>query len=96
MLFAHAVHGGVGFDRSRVHRLRIARDQLGGHALGKDVVKEVLEHSSRIELASAAFGGVPGQVFVDFVAEKIEDVEPQATMLDEPAVTDQVFQSADQ
>ena len=52
--------------------MRIAR----GHALGKDAVKEVLEHSGRVELARATDSRMPREVLVDFVAEKIEHVEP--------------------
>ncbi|MDO3415704.1 hypothetical protein Q3A66_11555 [Hymenobacter sp. BT770] len=96
LLFAQAVERGVGFDGRRVHGLGIAGHQAPGHALGEDVVKQALEHGGREELAGAADGRVPGQFLVHLVAEKVEDVQAQGAVLDEPAVADQVFQPAHQ
>nr|GFC23211.1 hypothetical protein [Tanacetum cinerariifolium] len=62
LLFAEAVERGVGFDGGRVHGLRVARHQPGGHALGKDVVEQVLEDGRGIQLAGATNRRVPGQL----------------------------------
>ena len=94
MLFAEAVERGVGFDGGRVHGLRVARHQPHRHALGKDVVEQVLEDDRGIQLVGATDSGVPGQVLVDLVAQKIEDVEPQGAVLDQAAVAGDVFQPA--
>jgi hypothetical protein len=57
----------------------IARDQPGGHALGKDLVKHVLENGSRIELLGAADRRVLGQVLVYFIAQEVETIEDMPT-----------------
>ena len=96
LLFAHAVEGGVGLDGGRVDGLPLASHQLPGHARGKNVVKQALEHGGREELACAAHGRVPGPFLVHFVAQKQEAVEPQGAVLDQAPVADQVFQAADE
>jgi hypothetical protein len=52
------------------------------------MLKQVLEHGRGIQLARAVDGGMPGQVLVHLVAQKVENVQPQATVRDELAVTD--------
>jgi hypothetical protein len=42
--------------------MRLAYHEARGHALGKDLVKQVLKHGGRIELAGAADGRVPGPI----------------------------------
>ena len=96
LLFAQALQRGVGVDRGRVHRLRVAGDQPGGHALGEDVVEQALEHGGRKQLARAAHGRVPGQFLVHFIAQEIEDVQAQGAVLDQAAVADQVLEAAHQ
>jgi hypothetical protein len=46
-------------------------------------------------LAGTTTGGVTGQLLVHLIAQK-EDIEPQAAVLDEAVVADQVLQAADQ
>ena len=69
----------------------MARDQAGGHALRKNVLEQVLEDGGRKELAGAADGGVLGQVLVHLVTQEVKNVQPQATVLDESTVADQIF-----
>jgi hypothetical protein len=56
----------------------------------------VLKHGRWVELAGAADGRVPGQVLVYFVAEEIENIQPQSTVLDQAPVTDDMLQAAHQ
>ena|GEM_PF-4265711 len=75
-------------------RSPVAGHQALGDALPKHVVKQTLENRRGKKLAGPAYGRVPRQLFVYFVAEKKQNVQPQGTVLDEPAVADQVFQLA--
>jgi hypothetical protein len=46
------------------------------------LVKEVVEDGGGIQLARAADGRVPGQVLVHFVAQEIENIQPQGALFD--------------
>ena len=74
----------------------MARDEPRGYTLGKDVVKQVLKDGSGIELARAADSRVLKQVLVHFIAQKIQDIEPQATVLHKAPVTNRIFQPANE
>ena len=95
-LFQHRFQRGVGLDRRRVNGLRLAGHQAPGHTLGKNVVEQALKDGGREELAGAAHRRMPGQLFVHFVAQEIQDVQAQGAVFDQTAVADQVFQPAHQ
>ena len=56
LFFAHHFQRRVGLDGRRVDGLRVAGHQPPGHARGKDVVEQALEHGGRKQLARAAHG----------------------------------------
>ena len=94
LLFAHRFQRRVGLDGCGVDGLRVAGDQAPGHALGEDVVEQAFEDRGGEELPGVAHGRVPGQLFVDLVAKKQQDVQPQGAVFDQTMVADQVFQPA--
>ena len=86
----------IGFDRGRVHGLPVTSHQPQGHTLAENVVKQAFENRRGKELAGPAHRRVPRQLFVYFVAEKKQDIQPPGAVLHQTPVADQVFQPAHQ
>ena len=58
------------------------------------MVKQVYEDRREKELAGPAYGRLPRQLFIYFIAEKKQNVQPEGAVFNEPGVADQVFQPA--
>lgn len=90
------VHGGVGLDQGRVHHLGVAGHHARLHAQGEHAGEDLLEERFGQKLAGARDGRVPGQRLVELVAQEVEQVQPQAAVLEELPVGDDVLQVAHQ
>jgi len=96
LLQKQALHRGIGLDGSRVYSLFITLHHPTFHAEAKDPVKQHLEQSLRVKPAGAGEGGVPWQGLIEPVVQKVEQIQPQAAVLDKAAVGDNVLQACHQ
>src|SRR5680860_1421683 len=90
------VHRGIRLYRGRIDGLRMAAYHAFFNTKAQDPCKDFLENGFGEKLPGTAYGTVPGQLLVDIVTYKVEDVQPHRTVGDQLAVTDDVFQIADQ
>ncbi len=74
----------------------MAADHTALDTQRKDLCKNFLKNRFRVELTRAAYRTVPGQFLVNVIAQEVKHVQTQGTLLNKPAVTDDVFQVAHQ
>jgi len=88
------VHRGIGLDRGRIYRLRMAAHHTLVDTHGKYPCEHFLENILREQLARTADGTVPGKFLIDVIPQKKQNVQPHTAMGHQIPVTDHVLQIA--
>src|SRR5690606_10503586 len=86
------IHGGIGLYRGTVDSLGMATDHTCRDAQFKNPGKYAFENRFREQSPGTADGGVPGQLFINIVTQKIQNVQTHVAMLYELTVTGDIFQ----
>ena len=79
-LLYQRIHGGVGLYEGTVNGLPLASYHTLFNAQRQDLAKQVEENLLAVELARAAYGGVPRQLLVEVVTQKKPNVEAVAAV----------------
>jgi hypothetical protein len=77
-----------------VHGLPLALYHALLHTLAQHPGKEFFEHLLAIKPTCTTDRGMPGQWLIQFIADEVQQVQPEAHRLNNSAVTEQVLEVA--
>lgn len=89
-------HRGVSLDQGRINSLGMASHHAGLRAHRKYAGENFFKKRRGQQLPGSGDGRVPGKRLVELVTEEVEQVQAQATVLDETAVRVNVLQARHQ